>query len=131
MKSASNRGILKSSPPGVSCSCTSCCTTGYRNMSQLAQTNIRAELPSGKLAHHLSAAVDLPVQSLNDIVGTDAGLAFTGKALSILTTSFTLKRGLTENTLRKKWMIHRWYLASGNTSPMVSSASRHLSPTPV
>ena len=48
--------------------------------------------------------------------------------LSILATSFTLERGVTENTLREKCTVHRWYLASGNTSPTASSIRRHLSP---
>ena len=42
-------------------------------------------------------------------------------ALSILATSFTLERGVTENTLRQKSTVHRWYLASGNTSSTASS----------
>ena len=41
----------------------------------LAQTSIRAELPSGKLP----TTANLPVQPLNDIVGADTGPVFAGE----------------------------------------------------
>ena len=47
-------------------------------------------------------------------------------ALSIFATSFTLERDVTENTLRQKRTVHRWYLASGNTTPTASSIPRRL-----
>ena len=43
-----------------------------------AQTSIKAELPSGKLLSH-ECGGGSPVESFNNVVGTDTGPVFTGK----------------------------------------------------
>ena len=44
-----------------------------------AQTSMRGRTSLRETSHHTGAAADLPVQSLNDIVGTDASPVFAGK----------------------------------------------------
>lgn len=146
MKSASNGGVLNGSLQVLHVHVFLAAPLGARHMAKPCADQHQSRVTVRETTHHTGAAADLPVQPLNDIVGTDARPVFAGKiavgksllnailylpgsllqfhgtqflhhslsllpgsflallgvdgALSILATSFTLERGVTENTLR-------------------------------
>ena len=113
MKSASNGGVLNGSLQVLHVHVFLAAPLGARHMAKPCADQHQSRVTVRETTHHTGAAADLPVPPLNDIVGTEflhhslsllpgSFLALLGVdgALSILATSFTLERGVTENTLR-------------------------------
>ena len=135
MKSAGNGGVLNGSLQMLHIHVLLLAAPlGAGHMAQAGADRHEGRATVRETAHYPGAAVDLPVELLNDIVGTDASPVFAPSphflsslfqlhgtqllhrgfdflpsgfllswawiALSILATSFTLERGVTENTLR-------------------------------
>ena len=79
MKSASNRGILKGCLQVLHVYVLLVAPLSTGHMAQPGTGQHQSRVTIRETAHHTSAAEDLPVQPLNDIVGTDTGPVFAGE----------------------------------------------------
>ena len=79
MKSASNGGVLNGNLQVLHIHVLFVAPLGAGHMAQPGTDQHRCRVTVRKTAHYMSAAADFPAQPFNDIVGTDAGSAFTGK----------------------------------------------------
>ncbi len=79
MKSASNGGVLKGHLQVLHIHVLLVATLGTGYMAQPGTDHHKGRVTVRKTAHHTSAAADLPVQPLNDIVGADASPVLAGK----------------------------------------------------
>ena len=71
MKSASNGGILKDGLQVIHIHVLLVAPLGTGHMAQPGTDQHESGVSVRKTTHHTSAATDLPVESLNDIVGAD------------------------------------------------------------
>ena len=79
MKSAGNRGILKGSLQVLHVHVLLVAPLGAGHMAQSGADQHEGGVAVRETAHYTSAAADLPVEPLNDVIGTDASPVFTGK----------------------------------------------------
>ena len=79
MKSASNGSILNGSLQVFHIHVLLVTPLGAGHMAQPGTDQHQCRVTVRKTAHYMSAAADFPAQPFNDIIGTDAGSAFTGK----------------------------------------------------
>ena len=79
MKSASNGGVLKGSLQVLHVHVLLVAPLGAGHMAQPGADQHEGGVAVRETAHHTGAAADLPVESLNYIVGTDASPVFAGK----------------------------------------------------
>ena len=79
MKSASNGGILNGILQVLHIHVLLVAPLGTSHMAQPGTDQHKSGIAVWETAHHTSAAADLPVQPLNDIVGTDTGPVLAGK----------------------------------------------------
>ena len=80
MKSASNGGIFKGGLQVLHVHVLLVAPLGAGHMAQPGTDQHKAELPSGKPAHHTGTAADLPAESFNNVIGTDASPVLAGKS---------------------------------------------------
>ena len=76
MKSASNRGVLKDRLQVLHVYVLLVALLGVGHIAQLDTDQHQSRVSIWEAAHNTSAASDLPIQSLNNIIGTDAGPVF-------------------------------------------------------
>ena len=79
MKSASKGGIVKGSLQVLHVHVLLVAPLGASHMAQPGTDQHEGRVAVRKAAYHTSAAADLSVQPLNDIVGADTGPVLTGK----------------------------------------------------
>ena len=79
MKSASNGGVLNGSLQVLHIHVLFVAPLGAGHMAQPGTDQHQSRVTVRETTHHTGAAADLPVQPLNDIVGTDARPVFAGK----------------------------------------------------
>ena len=79
MKSASKGGILNGILQVLHIHVLLVAPLGTSHMAQPGTDQHKSGIAVWETAHHTSAAADLPVQPLNDIVGTDTGPVLAGK----------------------------------------------------
>ena len=79
MKSASNGGILKGGLQMLHVHVLLATPLRTGHMTQPGTDQHEGRVSVREAAHHPSAPADLPVESLNDIIGTDASPVFAGK----------------------------------------------------
>ena len=79
MKSAGNGGILKGSLQVLHVHVLLVAPLGAGHMAQPGADQHEGRVAVRETSHHPSAAADLPVESLNDVIGTDASPVFAGK----------------------------------------------------
>ena len=79
MKSASNGGILNSGLQMLHIHVFLVAPLGASHIAQPGTDKHERRIAVRETANHMGAAADLPVQSLNDIVGTDTGPVLAGK----------------------------------------------------
>ena len=79
MKSASDGGVLKSSLQVLHVHVLLVAPLGAGHMAQPGADKHEGRVTIWETAHHTGTAADLPVESFNDIIGTDASPVFTGK----------------------------------------------------
>ena len=79
MKSAGNGGILKGRLQVLHVHVLLVAPLGTSHMAQPGTDQHQSGVAVREAAHHTGAAADLPVQSLNDIIGLDTGPVFTWK----------------------------------------------------
>ena len=83
MKSADNGGILKGRLQVLHVHVLLVAPLGTSHMAQPGTDQHQSGVAVREAAHHTGAAADLPVQSLNDIIGSDTGPVFTWELLYI------------------------------------------------
>ena len=79
MKSASNGGVLSGKLQVLHVHVFFVAPLGTSHVAQPGTNQYEGRVAVWETAHYLSAAANLPVQPLNDIVGTDASPVFAGK----------------------------------------------------
>ena len=79
MKSASNGDVLNSRLQVLHVHVLLAAPLGAGHMSQPGTDQHEGRVAVREAAYHTGAAADLPVQPLNDIVGSDASPVFAGK----------------------------------------------------
>ena len=79
MKSAGNGGVFNGSLQVLHIHVLLVAPLGASHMAKSGTNQHEGGVAVWEAAHHTSAAADLPVQSLNDIIGADASPVFAGK----------------------------------------------------
>ena len=79
MKSASNGDVLNGSLQVLHVHVLLVALLGAGHMAQPGTNQHKGSVAVRETAHHTGAAADLPVQSLNHIIGADTGPVLTGK----------------------------------------------------
>ena len=79
MKSAGNGGVFNGNLQVLHIHVLLVAPLGASHMAKSGTNQHEGGVAVWEAAHHTSAAADLPVQSLNDIIGADASPVFAGK----------------------------------------------------
>ena len=90
MKSASNRGILKGCLQVLHIHVLFVAPLRAGYMAQPCTDQHKGRVTIREAAHHTGAAADLPVQSLNHIIGADASPVLAGKIAVVLPPQLSL-----------------------------------------
>ena len=81
MKSASSGGVLKGSLQVIHVHVFLVTPLGAGHMTKSGTDQHKGRVAVWETAHHTGAAADLPVEPLNDVIGTDASPVFAGSSI--------------------------------------------------